>query len=239
MALNEKDIEVIDKSLRGILTKEESIYLAKRKDDPLFEKELLLKSDMFAVYQSLEMEEGKRKLQVLEGYMKSNKNGTKKNSTYRGLIILMFIILAAILSYFIIFQKDNSSVLYASYYNPYPNVVSPIDRNSTEERDAYQLYEAGEYSGAIVMFENALPDENQQFFYALSLIGDGQIEDARRAMTEISNSTSRYRSPAEWYLAMCHLRLKDKASCINVLEEIEKNNNHPYRNQAKELREQL
>ena len=239
MALNEKDINIIDKYLRSRLTEEENRYIEERKGDSQFAKELLLKSDMSAVYGSLEMDEHKEKLQVLEAGLKTQKNPPVKSNNYLRWAIASLVVIATIILYFLLTKKDKPSVLYASYYKPYPNVVSPLDRSVDGNKDIYQLYESGDYSNALSQIDPDSSDENQQFYYALSLLGSGQANAAITALIAIGNSASRYKLASEWYLAMTYLKLKDEKSCITILNKIVNNMDHPFRSEAESLLEDL
>lgn len=236
MELSEKDIDIIDKHLAGQLSKDEDIYFNFRMSDGIFTDEVLLKKDLFNAYQSMEFDAQKIKLKQLEVNLKPSKP-SRSGSLGWALIGIMLMISLALL-YFINRGQNETDLLYASYYKPYPNVVSPIQRSTGVEYDVFQLYELGRYDEALVGYEDPI-SENEEFYKALTMMASNQFENCKTIFENIITVESKYAKAAEWYLALTYLKLEDKTNCINILQKIEVEKTHPYQRNAAILRRKI
>lgn len=84
-------------------------------------------------------------------------------------------------------QPTDFEKLYAKNFEPYPNIVAPTVRNTTESeiQQAFNNYDTHNYKKAAIGFKT-LYDKNKSdyanFYYAISLMADNQIEQAIEAL---------------------------------------------------------
>lgn len=89
---------------------------------------------------------------------------------------------------------------------------------------AVENFNSKNYSSAIPGFETILKDSAQntfvQFFYAVALLQNGNLEKARLELTAIYNGPSLFKYDAAFYLALSYLKADDKITCRGWLNKI-------------------
>jgi tetratricopeptide (TPR) repeat protein len=102
--------------------------------------------------------------------------------------------------------------LFRSHFEPYPS-TRPIVRGSSAAgpSNALALYEARDYRGALAVFEGGLSREPNdavgRFYAGLCRLALGQVREASLDLEEVVRlGDEELRAPAEWYLALAHLR---------------------------------
>ena len=137
----------------------------------------------------------------------------------------------------------NGANLFAEYFEPLPNALSPTIRGQ-EDRvpldQALMLYDGGNYAEAITQF-NTIPESELPtgglMYRGISYLGAQDWENAI-ADLELAEAGT-YRLSAGWYRALALLGKGDLADAEQLLETISKEEGHPYREQAEDLLEQL
>ncbi|MGR3811294.1 hypothetical protein [Jiulongibacter sp. NS-SX5] len=129
-------------------------------------------------------------------------------------------------------KNDLDKNLYASYYQKFPNVVSPITRGENQEEDAFRAYENGEYDKALDLL-NLSEGDTARFYQSMTLLELNRDQDAIRLLKEQSYESilDAYRL---WYLSLAYLKndQKDKAKpLLQKLSQID----FPLRDKAEEL----
>jgi tetratricopeptide (TPR) repeat protein len=116
--------------------------------------------------------------------------------------------------------------LFQRSFEPYPS-VRPIVRGGTTagRSDGLSLYEARDYRGALAAFEDRLghePNDAVARFYAgLCRLALGQAREATLDLEQVLRLGEKdLHAPAEWYLALIHLRGNDPAEARPHLERI-------------------
>jgi hypothetical protein len=133
-----------------------------------------------------------------------------------------------------------AEALFLRHFDPYPS-TQPIVRGTTRDDKAGALarYEARDYRGALGAFEGELardPTDPSTLFYAgLSRLALAQTTEAARDLEQVIRlGKGELEAPAEWYLALAHLRSKDFAAARSRLERIAGGEGF-YRDQARSL----
>ncbi|WP_347173216.1 tetratricopeptide repeat protein [Polaribacter uvawellassae] len=148
------------------------------------------------------------------------------------LVAAAIVVLIGLSSYFTLFNTSLSSdELYNNYYTPYKNVVEPIVRNQTELSKKAQVfadYELGNYQNAIVGFnqlkkQDSVAINTINFFKANAYL---QLKEYQKAQTLfnqiIETDTKEWKQESNWYLALIALKLKDKNSAKEYLQNLQK-----------------
>ena len=137
----------------------------------------------------------------------------------------------------------NGANLFAEFFEPLPNALSPTIRGQ-EDRvpldQALMLYDGGNYAEAVKQF-NTIPESELPsgglMYRGISYLG---AQDWDNAIADLEQAkTGTYRLSAEWYHALALLGKGDLDEAIQLLETINIQETHPYREQAEELLEKL
>jgi hypothetical protein len=122
-------------------------------------------------------------------------------------------------------NKLTRSDLFAKYYEPYvkSEKIFEITRSSDDFYYAVQVFEAGDYTSAVLFFlqlSDTLKLKVYATFYAgLSYIEMGKWEDAITMLKEVITSGETYvNTAARWYLGLCFLRIDDSESARSQFE---------------------
>ncbi len=221
MAIDKRDIELIDGHLRGELDEQGSTLFESRKDDPEFAG---LLEEMVAT-KTVIRAEGR---QQLKDELRKWDNSTKVRRLVRirTVIGVAASILILIVAYFVFRPTADLDAIAENYLEPYPNVVAPIQKSGGDEltpfERAFQLYEMGYYDKAEDQFSVLdQDDESVQFYAAVTALLDNETELARDRLDAIIVDTShRYHTPAQWYGALAHLIDGEKGDAILLLEQV-------------------
>ncbi|UZR96030.1 tetratricopeptide repeat protein [Chondrinema litorale] len=152
---------------------------------------------------------------------KNSQKETKVISLQNGLLVAasISVILIAYL-----FSPTSNQNLFESYYQTYPNIVSPTERsdNNIEKESAYKFYDQRDYANAITAFSSqATKTDASNFYLALSYIETKNYAEAISILQNVANGNDeRFVNPANWYMALCLYKIgqEDKAiATMNLL----------------------
>jgi tetratricopeptide (TPR) repeat protein len=127
----------------------------------------------------------------------------------------------AILVGLFVFQNIDPS--FEDYDNP--EMATFVERGDVNEnlKLAQDAFNAKNYKTAIPYFEAILKVNKTpeiQYFYAVSLLEDNQLQKAETNLSELKSGTSIYKNKATWYLALSKLKQEDYKSCKEILQTI-------------------
>jgi tetratricopeptide (TPR) repeat protein len=122
--------------------------------------------------------------------------------------------------------------LYTSYYQKFPNVVSPITRGEIQEEDAFTEFEKGKYEDALVLLGKASGD-TAHFYQIMCLLELHKYEEAFEALKSQSYDSvmDDYRL---WYLSLMYLKNEDYDNAEQILNKLSQRD-FPLREKAKDL----
>ena len=238
--MSSKDqIEIFDDFINGNLSNEDSIAFKNRlSTDSKFNEEynqyLLIVSGIV-----LQGTSGlKEKLKEREQYHRRSKANI--NKYYKIAAAVLLLLIASFLIIKSSFSPDPQS-LYLAYYEPYPNIVDPLDRTGNSEAfSAYQLYELGKYNESIEKL-SAIPDNiikpPSLFYLGQAHMANNELEKALNCLQKIENDSNYYQI-AQWHIALIFLKLDDIEQAEKQLETIIEQKGD-YLKQALALKEEL
>ncbi len=218
----------VDRYVNGSMSAEEvDVFEQRMRENVALAEEVHLHRDVLAGmnhYFNLDL---KKKLQEEEERLKK-----KPINFYKWVGIAASIILVAVVAYFLLFTgQTNPQQLYAQYYQPYPNIVNPTQRsdNSTENQ-GLRAYEAGKYDEALQVFNRQMAEgeeEAYQLFYAgIASLHTGNEDDAVSYFQEVIDwQDPTFTNPAQWYLALTHLKTGETQAAVRIFEEIKASGN--------------
>lgn len=213
--------DLIEKYIQKKATAEELEIIKQLMDrDSEFKSEVSFHLEIRKAIEKEERERLKQRLQSLEQ--------NKQNKRFLSLwwkIAAVFVVGAGLLWLFN--QPVNYEKIYVENFEIYPNIVAPTvrDFNGSEESiaKAFNYYDSRNYREAAKAF-GALQTEDAHFYYAMSLMGDHQIEKAIEIMKSFDlQSSEKYKNQINWYLALGYLKIRDKEKSIIYLKKVIKN----------------
>lgn len=118
-------------------------------------------------------------------------------------------------------QKD----LYSEYAaTEMPAVTERGAPADLQLKQATEHFNNKNFSAAIPIFKAILKDDPQnsylQYYYAVALLHNGEIENARKGLTALYNGTSLFRYDAAFYMALSYLKEKNRPLCKDWLNKI-------------------
>lgn len=247
MKNQENEIEKIDKYLSGDMsTSERAAFEQQMNQDDALREEVALHHDIKAGIGEYEDAKLKMKLQEKEIILRQKeKNGSQQKSRR----IFLWTALAAGLSLTVVafiwlFFIDSPQTLFAEYYQPYPNVVLPIDRSqpsSRIEKNPYQLYELGQYTEAIPLFEKQLEQEADpvvRFYLGLSYLETQQVSEAIKQLKTAAEANHNLSTAAHWYLGLGYLQAGEKEEAATIFSQLATSEND-FQEKAQEILEEF
>lgn len=123
------------------------------------------------------------------------------------------------------FDPGSSDNLLATYFEPYPNLISPLNRAEDPETELAQAmanYERGAYNTAIPELDrlrSTSGDLNVGFYQGVALLATDQYRAALPHFQAIPSSHRLYWE-AHWYQALCQIGRGDKASAKTALQRL-------------------
>ncbi len=151
--------------------------------------------------------------------------------------------LIAVAAFFVIrlLPGEGYQELYLTYYEPYPNIVNPLDRSATVANDdVYRFYERGQYQQTVDYFQqwDASKFTDTTYFYlgqAYMALGKPGLALDEFKEVEVS---SIFFEPSQWYIALVYLQQNKKNQLEQQLRKII-GKSGSYKKRAQELLDNL
>ncbi len=250
--LNIEELELIDAFLLKKLNKEQQLIFDQKMQDPIFKEEVTFKQNTLKAFEAKEDISLKNQLREFEKNIKDippNREMLHTKNRIKYILAIIIFTILTLLSYLIYSHYINPSQTqkdyFAEYYTPYDNVVQPSVRNHTPTdkiEEAFLFYDQAKYLEAEFIFEKFLEGDTvnaQTLFYtAMCELSQGKINEAE---VHLQNSLtfSSFKPHSLWYLALIEIKNKNNQSGIDLLEELLKNENPPFKKKAIQLLEEL
>ncbi|MEM1136960.1 MAG: tetratricopeptide repeat protein, partial [Bacteroidota bacterium] len=199
---------------RGKLTESErQAFEAYMRSNKSFAEEVKLQEDIILGVDYHFNKQLKDKLKAVSGRQKEN----SKQITLKSFILVAASLSAILFVFFLSNNKTDTESLYNTYYQPYPNIISPTERsaNNKEQILAYKLYDQGNYEKAIIAFDELIAETNKnataKFYQGISYIELENYDLALKSLYEATEGKDRrFIIPAKWYLVLCYLKTEEK-----------------------------
>jgi tetratricopeptide (TPR) repeat protein len=159
--------------------------------------------------------------------------------------VAFLIVAGALLMYVLKPKTYTNDELFSIYYKPYESDISirSDNDNVSDLKGAILLYNRNNYQLAYEKFNEIIEQDNDNYLtkYYLGLTCM-EMEDFNTAVPLFEdlllNWQSCYVYHAEWYLALCHLKLNDKENAVLLLNRIIRTNKY-YRYRAGKILKEL
>jgi len=249
MDLNDKDEILIEKYLQnGLSAQQLQAFEARMQTDKDFKTEVQLRRNLAEAAK----ETGRKNLKNLfeKADAKLDNEATivpMQKAKTRSLNLKKWAAAAAILfllgaSLWWFLQPPANEQLFAKYYEPFPNLEAPLEKNAASSdpvKLGFQAYEKGNYQEAIDHFQavstlpNGMVKSSVDFYKGLCYLAIFDYEETESLLKSASLETnSSYGQVAEWYLALTYLKMGQISQSQTILEAISKNGKHPFQKNA-------
>ena len=216
--------ELIEKYIQNRLSAEEELVFNKLlKNNSAFKEEV----ELHAKIKKVVTHEDDTNFRNLISDIENKARSTSYKRSYKKWLVAASIILLFGLGYNSINSNTTSTQeLFASYFEPYRNVVHPIER-STEQQDkkaiAFMAYEKGEYEKAITLFTelyNSSKEPYYLFYKANALLKLEKADEAIPLLLEHLKTKDTLTEKTKWYLALAYLKIEDSEKAKALLNTI-------------------
>ncbi|RLD82078.1 MAG: hypothetical protein DRJ15_02650 [Bacteroidetes bacterium] len=232
----EKDLlELIDEKLSGELMGEELESFEKDlKDDPDLMAEFELHEEIDEAIQESEVIELRKKLDLVHDLTQNKKQPGLLRTILRHklsrIAAASFVVLLIITSVSLYLLRPDGNMsndnLFKIYYQPDAAlIIRGTDSQNASLIQAFQLYENKEYESALDHFALVLEGDGDnipvQFYSGISNIELGQYRNALQPFSFImEHKQNLYIERAEWYAALCYLKLNDTENAVELFRKI-------------------
>lgn len=149
------------------------------------------------------------------------------------------IVLGTIGVYYFMSNTSSPERIYYSYFEHYPNIISPAQRDDVSEQTAYTHYDDEKWEEALADFEamETLNPENvaATFYKGVSAMHLEHWDLAIEALEKVSVATDiRFIDAANWYKALAYLRSEQEEKATLIFEMIGSSDS-PYRSDSEEI----
>ncbi|MBF01894.1 MAG: hypothetical protein CMP76_01220 [Flavobacterium sp.] len=233
--------QLLQKYLDHSLTEEEKTLLEKEiKENPDFQRELEEASEVRKAIIAHKKEELKSTFKTLEQPKK--RPFITKLISY-GVAASVFISILVV-AYFLINSPVSNEALFAENFEPYRNIITPIERseatphNKNQEYVAFYEYETGNYETALLEFTRLYESEKTSYYLFYKAICELQLNKVDAAIGTFlihQKLNDTFKEKGKWYLALAYLKNNDIVKCKLLLEEVIKHKSYNYTKAKKVL----
>jgi hypothetical protein len=214
------DQQLIDKYVQGRLsTAEELVFNERLKSHPDFKAQLEFAVNLQRV---AEAEDAHLFKQQLRAYDRSGRT----NLRYTKWLVAASVAILVALGYYTIFRESPAEQLFAQNFEPYRNIVQPIERGSTlkdQKSLAFAAYEKADYETAERYFEVLKDSEessNISFYLANTKLALDKPSAAIPLLKTHIEASDSFSDKAKWYLALAWLQMNKPDEAKSILEAI-------------------
>jgi tetratricopeptide (TPR) repeat protein len=241
----EEDIELIEAYLRGTLDGQAlAAFQKRRQDDPEFDREVIDYSQIINQIQTTHEYNFMNKLKRWDSEIE-NRQEAKVIPLRTILSIAASVVLLAVFGVYLFrnSQPDHEQ-LFQEYFQPYENVISERSAKDNNQQRGMELYDQKKYDEAIIQLKLAVSEDSDnpslKCYLGIAYLAGGHSQEAKTIFeTMIHNDHQLFREVAEWNLALTYLKIDNEVLLKKTLEEIVRQNDHQYREQAADLLRQL
>lgn len=125
--------------------------------------------------------------------------------------------------------QPNYQEVYATHFEPYPNVVSLTTRSDTTQEDvsaeAFELYQAQQYKEAAAMFQDVYkqyPEEYVHFYYGVSLLANGDTGEGIKVLEKYpwQQENGDFSTAVNWYVGLGYVKLEQPRQARFYLQKV-------------------
>jgi hypothetical protein len=241
------DISLIQSYLDRSLLESEKEKLEKRlKEEPLLKNMYIEQQQLISGIRYAHLKQKLEQLRSLETSLPAIKDLPQQGKQvflqrYWKPLAVAASISIIVVTFIFLNRSEDPAELYASYFEPYPNIFEPIVRGENDvvnkRSTAFQAYESGDYVQAASLFSELLKEKKEPGM--LLLLGNANLilnntKEARNNFITLINDFEEYDLQGKWYLGLSYLKEGDVKSAQLIMRELS-NSEYSYAGKAKEL----
>ena len=232
----EKDLfELIDEKLSGELSGAElEAFDLDLENDADLMAEFELHKEVDEAIQESEVIELRKKLDIVHDLTQNKKQPGLLRTILRHklsrIAAASFVVLLIITSLSLYFLQPDGNMsndsLFKIYYQPDAALlIRGTNSQNATLIQAFQMYENKEYTNALTLFSQVLDTDSEnipvQFYSGISNIELGQYQNALHPFNYIiEHKQNLYVERAEWYAALCFLKLNENENAVDLFRKI-------------------
>lgn len=174
------------------------------------------------VRQAIVLNERAQLKQLLRNHEQTKHNATPRLRWWLGAAAAVLLVVGGT---WLWLRTSSAPVLYAAYYQAYPNTVLPTVRGGASEstaQAAFRAYDRADYANAEKSFETLYRDTGEAYallYRGVSLLELGRFADADSVLAQYPAHQPLH-GYACWYRALALLRLGERAQAHELLREL-------------------
>lgn len=219
--------ELLEKYIQHTLTKEEALIFNEiLRTDEAKKKEVEFQVNLKNVATAVDDTNFRNLVSQIEGV---SKNKVSQKTSYKKWLAAASIALFLGAAYFYSTTqtKVTNKELFASYFEPYRNVVHPIVRSTEQQQDlqtmAFMAYENGDFKNAITLFDQLYTTSKEPyylFYKANSLLKLDKAAEAIPFLLEHLKTKDTLTEKTHWYLALAYINIEDDKKAKEALQMV-------------------
>lgn len=183
-----------------------------------------------------------------KAYLKDLEKNTQSPKYYYRIAASVIVLLGLSLAFIFFNKKESANDLYAQYFEPYKNVISPKYRGQNGNdaiSKAMTLYESHQYKKALQAIDKLLTQKTEDSlklkFYKANLLLqlNNSLDEAETLLTQNINSSNEWEDKNLWYLTLVHLKKNEPEKALKVLEKMDAKKLSLYTKKRARLKKQL
>lgn len=207
--------------LNKLTTEEKAVFEELLKKDTDFKNEVKLHSNLKEVIKKEDALNFRNLISDIE-----DNNTIKKRSYTKWLVAASIAVLFGLTYFLTENNKTSTNNLFTDYFEPYRNVIQPIERGNSQQDEktiSFTAYENGEYEKAIELFTKLYTNTKESyylFYKANALLKLEKANDAVPLLLEHLKTKDTLTEKSQWYLALAYLKLNNKVEAKKVLKKV-------------------
>ena len=212
----DKKIELIEKYLMGEMSIKEQIeFEESMRNDTELMKEFLFRKDINEAIKEKDVIELRDKLEDIGDSIDFTKKKNFPIYTYSSVAAVLVLLIVLASKYFNPFNKMEHKEIYETYYQIYPSINENRSLNDSELDQnifyAFNYYKENKYDKAVEYFRKVFEEDSTnvlcQFYLAISLIEEGEIDEAEEYMIDLTLKQNHlFWEQSHWYLALIYIK---------------------------------
>lgn len=210
----------LQKYLQGSLTAEQQEEFQQRlASDPELAAETAFALELQEALAQKEYEKAKSELAVI--HQKSKRTKIWQWAIAASLTILLVV---SSFGWFEANEAATSDLLFATYFEPYRNVVAPEvrgDQNESDIANAFAAYDTEDFETALYHFERLeQPSPITRLYQANSLMMLDRAQDALMLLETDRNVEDTFTRERWWFLSLSYLKLDQRETTADALKQM-------------------
>jgi hypothetical protein len=230
--MKEFDHDMINRYLDGEMNAEEGkAFETQMQQDPDLQNEVKLTRDVLATLK-IKLHPGETEMALGNSLKEMNAEFFTNKSEQAKIIplsrrrwvtaVAAVFIMALVLTVWQPWKKEDLYKQYAAIQMP--GIAERGEATDSLLKTAVGNFNNKKFAEAIPAFETVLKDSAGhsfvQYYYAIALLQNDQIEKSRAQFTELYNGVSLFKYDAAFYMALSYLKEKNKTDCAAWLSKI-------------------